>query len=610
MDKAWMHIKYRLHSSEYADGVKQFIDVAKACAPGRDCIRCPCRRCRNRTFHPIAMVQDHLFILGIDTSYMAWVFHGNEEILLEATDSEEEVPHAYNYNDYINDVDEMLDDIRVGSFMDNSGGTELNLDEGPSQHTTDDSIQPTFELLLENARKPLYPSYTYFSKLSIIVKLFHIKTVGSWIVKSFDMIIKLLQTAFPHALFSASFHDAHCLQWASMPANQHRIPQKVLRYFPLKPQLQRLFMSKKTAQSMRWHIEEHVDNPNFMRHPADSRVWKDFDNKHAWFAQDPRNVRLGLASDGFNPFNNMSKPYSIWLVLLLPSNLPPWLCMKDPYLMMSLLIPRPKAPGNDIDVFLRPLIDELTELWEEGIHTYDAYLRELFQLRAVLLWTINNFPAYANLFGWSTKGKLACPTCTTEIDSLWLVHGRKHCYMGYRRWLAPDHNWRRKKSAFNGKEEHCLQSKMVEGQALMEQLHEVSNVQFGKSAKKRKRIPNELNWIKKSKSKDTTNARRDLEDLGLRKELHLQHNGNQTSMSLACYMLNVNEQKSFCARLAEVKFPDGFVSNIVRCVNVTDGKIMGMKSHDFHIFMQYLLPVVIGGYLHYASIFNRVVFVF
>ncbi|XP_035547412.1 uncharacterized protein LOC108987287 [Juglans regia] len=673
MDKAWMHIEDRLRSNEYANGVKQFIDMAKAHAPGRECIRCPCRRCRNRSFHHIAMVEDHLFIVGIDTSYTEWIFHGEEETLPDATFSDEDGDDAHNYNDYIDDVDEMLDDIRVGSFMDNSGRTELHSDAGPSRHTSGTPIHPNFDELLDNARKPLYPTCTEFSKLSFIVKLLHIKTVGGWTVNSFDMVIKLLQAAFPDAQFPASYNEARRLQrglgfsytkihvcpndcalfwkdhadkdecpicnasrWASNTTNQQRIPQKVLRYFPLKPRLQRLFMSKKTAQAMRWHAEERVDDPNFMRHPADSRVWKDFDNKYDWFAQDPRNVRLGLASDGFNPFNNMSKPYSIWPVLLVPYNLPPWSCMKEPYLMMSLLIPGPKAPGNDIDVFLRPLIDELTELWEEGIRTYDSYKRESFQLRATLLWTINDFPAYANLSGWSTKGKMACPTCNLETDSLWLVHGRKHCYMGHRRWLVPDHSWRRKKNAFNGKEEHRLQPKMKVGQALMEQLHEVSNVQFGKSTKKRKRMPNELNWTKKciffelpywldlglrhnldvmhieknicdsilgtlmnieGKSKDTANARRDLEDLGLRKELHLQHDGNHTSMSLACYMLNVTERRSFCARLSEVKFSDGFASNIARCVNITEGKIMGMKSHDCHIFMQYLLPVVIGGYL-------------
>ena len=71
--------------------------------------------------------------------------------------------------------------------------------------------------------------------------------------------------------------------------------------------------------------------------------------------------------------------------------------------MLSLLIPGPKAPGNDIDVYLDPLIDELQELWDVGVETYDSYTTCNFKLRAALLWTINDFPAYANLSGWSTK---------------------------------------------------------------------------------------------------------------------------------------------------------------------------------------------------------------
>jgi hypothetical protein len=46
-----------------------------------------------------------------------------------------------------------------------------------------------------------------------------------------------------------------------------------------------------------------------------------------------------------------------------------------------------------------------------------------------------------------------------------------------------------------------------------------------------------------------------------------------------------------------VKFPDGYASNIGRCVNKLPGKISGMKSHDCHVFLQRLLPVAICGYL-------------
>nr|GEU51891.1 ribose 5-phosphate isomerase, type A [Tanacetum cinerariifolium] len=54
---------------------------------------------------------------------------------------------------------------------------------------------------------------------------------------------------------------------------------------------------------------------------------------------DPRSVRLGLASDGFNPFGTMSTSHSTWPVLLIPYNLPPWICMKRQSFILSSIIP-------------------------------------------------------------------------------------------------------------------------------------------------------------------------------------------------------------------------------------------------------------------------------
>ena len=41
-------------------------------------------------------------------------------------------------------------------------------------------------------------------------------------------------------------------------------------------------------------------------------------------------------------------------------------------------------------------------------------------MQAALLWTINDFPAYGMMSGWSTKGYMACPTCNKDICSLGL----------------------------------------------------------------------------------------------------------------------------------------------------------------------------------------------
>ncbi|XP_075088317.1 uncharacterized protein LOC142170329 [Nicotiana tabacum] len=141
-----------------------------------------------------------------------------------------------------------------------------------------------------------------------------------------------------------------------------------------------------------------------MRHPADSIAWKTFDELHQSFVVESRNVRLGLATDGFQPFGNFKTPYSIWPVVLIPYNLPPWLCMKKENFILSMLIPGPESLGDAIDVYLQSLIEELKELWKTGVESFDASARKNIMLHVALLWTINDFSAYANLSGWSTKG--------------------------------------------------------------------------------------------------------------------------------------------------------------------------------------------------------------
>lgn len=70
------------------------------------------------------------------------------------------------------------------------------------------------------------------------------------------------------------------------------------------------------------------------------------------FGAEPRNVRLGLATDGFDPYSDKSHPYSMWPVVLIPYNVSAVTCLQDTNYILSMLIPGPKAPTNDIDVYL------------------------------------------------------------------------------------------------------------------------------------------------------------------------------------------------------------------------------------------------------------------
>ena len=68
--------------------------------------------------------------------------------------------------------------------------------------------------------------------------------------------------------------------------------------------------------------------------------------------------------------------------------------------MMPVLIQGPKQPGNHIDVYLRPLIEELLLLWSKtSVRVWDEYKQEHFNLRALLFVTINDWSALSNLSG-------------------------------------------------------------------------------------------------------------------------------------------------------------------------------------------------------------------
>ncbi|XP_042988717.1 uncharacterized protein LOC122316252 [Carya illinoinensis] len=357
-----------------------------------------------------------------------------------------------------------------------------------------------------------------------------------------------------------------------------RSPAKILRWFPLKTRLQRLFISSKTSSQMKWHAIGR-NNDGVLRHPTDGMAWKTFDSQHDDFASDPRNVRLGLSADGFNPFGNMSISYSTCPVMLVPYNLPPWMCMKRSSFMLSLIIPGPSPPSMNIDVYLEPLISELKELWEVGAPTYDVCSKEIFTMRAALMWTINDFPAYGDLSGWSTKGRLICPCCMGNTQSRLLKHGKKFSYMGHRRFLPSDHRWRMMAKTFDDNLlHHNLDVMHIEKNVVDNIVGTLLNID--------------------TKSKDGIKVRLDLQELGLRPQRHLVITAaEKTYLPPSIFTMSNKEKEDLLKVIQNVKVSDGYSSNISRCVKLQHRIIVGMKSYDYHILMQQLLPIALHGSL-------------
>nr|AAX94965.1 transposon protein, putative, CACTA, En/Spm sub-class [Oryza sativa Japonica Group]ABA92676.1 transposon protein, putative, CACTA, En/Spm sub-class [Oryza sativa Japonica Group] len=260
-----------------------------------------------------------------------------------------------------------------------------------------------------------------------------------------------------------------------------RIPTKVMWYFPIIPWLRRLFRNKGNARTMRWHAEERQQD-GMLRHPADGSQWRNIDRKFKDFGKDARNIRFGLSTDGMNPFGEMSSGHSTWPVTMCIYNLPPWLCMKRKYIMMPIIIQGPKQPGNDIDVYLRPLVKDLKLLWKkEGIPVWDEDKQEEFNLRVLLFVTINDWPALSNLSGQSNKAYKACTHCMDETESMYLKHCRKVVYMGHNRFLAANHPVRKKGKHFEHKVDHRMKPKHRSGKTMFAMVKDLKVV-FGKGS--------------------------------------------------------------------------------------------------------------------------------
>ena len=120
-----------------------------------------------------------------------------------------------------------------------------------------------------------------------------------------------------------------------------------------------------------------------------------------------------------------------------------------------------------------------------GIETYDAFMKQKFKLHTCS--------------GWSTKGKLACPSCHVHTCSSYLKHGRKQCYMGHRRFLEMNHPYRRNKSLFDNTKQERIAPQALNGEDVLVQINTSLQRSADDKTRKRKRdTERHDNWKNKS----------------------------------------------------------------------------------------------------------------
>jgi hypothetical protein len=265
--------------------------------------------------------------------------------------------------------------------------------------------------------------------------------------------------------------------------------------------------------------------------------------------------------------------------------------MKYEFMFLCLVVLILDHPRAKINVMLKPLIDELKELWNR-VEAYDSHKKQKFTL-----WSIHDFMAYGIFVGWSIHGRLTCLICRSDTNCFCLIASGKINYFDcHRRWLPPKHLFRmqkgppnclsgpettenlsklvlnREENGYEGYgEEHnwthiCALWELSYAQALIlihniDVMHQEHNIA--------KSIISTCMYIM-GKTKDNFKALRDIEHVCNRPSLELNERGGKHH---APFVLKVKDRKEVMRWMKKLKFTDGYAVGLKRCVNVTAGKI-------------------------------------
>ncbi|CAE6417428.1 unnamed protein product, partial [Rhizoctonia solani] len=214
-------------------------------------------------------------------------------------------------------------------------------------------------------------------------------------------------------------------------------PRRRFRYSPLIPQLRALFQDPEMAEKLGYRVLCDTVREN--------RVIQDvFDAEHYLklretlldpegdyhFFDDPRDIALGVSTDGFTLFKRRRRGLSTaWPILIINYNLHPRIRNRLENVLCVGVIPGPKQ-CKDLNSYLVPLLDELLEL-EAGVTCTTPPgpdgVGSNFVFHAFLIMLFGDIPAVAKLL--MMKGHNAFKPCRAcLIPGVWRQFERTGVY--------------------------------------------------------------------------------------------------------------------------------------------------------------------------------------
>ncbi|XP_021742719.1 uncharacterized protein LOC110708800 [Chenopodium quinoa] len=339
-ERSWMYERKVGNSinPEFLKGVDEFLkyleDHPESSNPNE--VRCPCFKCKNKRLWDPDTVKLHLYRSGFLPNYYEWMCHGEGFPGTRRRESNE-------YREMV------LDAFGQSQDQGHSEEPPVSLEEEPNAQA-----KPFFDLL-RASEQPLYEGSS-FSVLEMASRITSLKCEYNLLHRCVDGFASLVNEAIPNNNHMAeTFYevkkivkglelphekihacpkgcmlfwkdDAQLSTCRVCGSDRYKktskgslVPLNVLFYFPITPRLQRIFATKNISEEMTWHAK----NPRVqgtMAHPSDSEAWKHLDSCFPEFSSEPRNVRLGLCTDGFAPHAGkkacpycMEKSKAFWL---------------------------------------------------------------------------------------------------------------------------------------------------------------------------------------------------------------------------------------------------------------------------------------------------------
>jgi len=219
-------------------------------------------------------IKEDLLCDGFLQSYLTWTWHGELLNLPSVSLSQEYVQSTMDDVVHEDQLENMIRDVRVESFVEAHGYGSMS----------------------SNAKTPLYPGSTNFTRLSTVLRLMNLKEINGWIGKSFmdDMlpegntlpnrnykaknILCLMGTEYKKihpcpndCIYMKKFEllkncPRYGLSHYKMKQKdddtidemeKHGPLMKVVWYLPIIPRMKRLFANPNDAKNLRWHANEN-----------------------------------------------------------------------------------------------------------------------------------------------------------------------------------------------------------------------------------------------------------------------------------------------------------------------------------------------------------------